>query len=174
MIADAFQELAARQRRRAGGLAPQARDDLRAMRSTSSGSKCGEVSARCSSSKASSLLSLSMRSDPRKYPARGEAEFDGAAVQALVEGLGIEVAGALVDQAGDHVADADLPTGSWVEPPPKAYSIAIRGTVASCTNQASMPPGETRRWIFAAHATAPMPATTARRRRPWSMRTRRQ
>ena len=44
----------------------------------------------------------------------------------------------------------DLPAGSWVAPPEKAYSIAIRGTVASCTNQASMPPGETSRWIFAA------------------------
>src|SRR6478672_5304227 len=44
----------------------------------------------------------------------------------------------------------DLPAGSWLAPPRKAYSIAITGTVASCTNQASMPPGETRRWIFAA------------------------
>ena len=43
-----------------------------------------------------------------------------------------------------------LSAGSCVAPPPKAYSIAISGTVASCTNQASMPPGETRRWIFAA------------------------
>ena len=67
-----------------------------------------------------------------------------------MEGLGIEIAGAFVDQAGDHVADAGL-----VRPDPgraaaKAYSIAISGTVASCTNQASMPPGETRCWIFAA------------------------
>src|SRR5947208_14370094 len=44
----------------------------------------------------------------------------------------------------------DLPAGSWLAPPPKAYSIAIRGTVASCTNQASMPPGDTSRWILAA------------------------
>ena len=43
-----------------------------------------------------------------------------------------------------------LSAGSCVAPPPKAYSIAISGTVASCTNQASIPPGETRRWIFAA------------------------
>jgi hypothetical protein len=28
--------------------------------------------------------------------------------------------------------------------------MAIRGTVASCTNQASMPPGETSRWILRA------------------------
>ena len=44
----------------------------------------------------------------------------------------------------------DLPAGSCAAPPLKAYSIAISGTVASCTNQASMPPGDTRRWIFAA------------------------
>ena len=43
-----------------------------------------------------------------------------------------------------------LPAGSCEAPPPKAYSIAISGTVASCTNQASMPPGETKCWIFAA------------------------
>src|SRR3984957_16854152 len=43
-----------------------------------------------------------------------------------------------------------LSPGSWVAPPPKAYSIAISGTVASCTNQASMPPGETRCWILVA------------------------
>ena len=43
-----------------------------------------------------------------------------------------------------------LSAGSWLAPPPNAYSIAISGTVASCTNQASMPPGETRRWILAA------------------------
>ncbi|MGY3355784.1 hypothetical protein ACVWZK_002447 [Bradyrhizobium sp. GM0.4] len=28
--------------------------------------------------------------------------------------------------------------------------MAISGTVASCTNQASMPPGEVKCWIFAA------------------------
>ena len=43
-----------------------------------------------------------------------------------------------------------LSAGSCVAPPPKAYSIAISGTVASCTNQASMPPGEIRCWILAA------------------------
>ena len=43
-----------------------------------------------------------------------------------------------------------LSAGSCAAPPPKAYSIAINGTVASCTNQASMPPGEIRCWIFAA------------------------
>ena len=43
-----------------------------------------------------------------------------------------------------------LSAGSCAAPPAKAYSIAIRGTVASCTNQASMPPGEIRCWIFAA------------------------
>ena len=41
-------------------------------------------------------------------PRRGEAEFDGAALETLVEGLGIEIAGPFVDQAGDHVADAGL------------------------------------------------------------------
>src|ERR1700691_4388850 len=43
-----------------------------------------------------------------------------------------------------------LSAGSCAAPPPKAYSIAISGTVASCTNQASMPPGETRCWILVA------------------------
>jgi hypothetical protein len=43
-----------------------------------------------------------------------------------------------------------LSAGSCAAPPLKAYSIAISGTVASCTNQASMPPGETRCWILVA------------------------
>ena len=68
-----------------------------------------------------------------------------------------------------------LPDGSWAAPPLKAYSIAIRGTVASCTNQASMPPGETSRWIFAAacdgvaasnNSTAPAIRMDARRCAP--------
>ena len=41
-------------------------------------------------------------------PGRREAELDGAALEALVEGLGIEIAGAFIEQAGDHVADAGL------------------------------------------------------------------
>src|ERR1700722_1367990 len=43
-----------------------------------------------------------------------------------------------------------LSAGSCAAPPLKAYSIAISGTVASCTNQASIPPGETRCWILVA------------------------
>ena len=66
-----------------------------------------------------------------------------------------------------------LSAGSCVAPPPKEYSIAINGTVASCTNHASMPPGETRRWIFVAAcdgnakniviATQALPISAARR-----------
>ena len=41
-------------------------------------------------------------------PRRGKAELDGAAVEPLVEGLGIQFLGSLVEQAGDHVADAGL------------------------------------------------------------------
>ena len=41
-------------------------------------------------------------------PGRGEAQFDGAAIEAFVKGLGIEIAGAFIEQAGDHVADAGL------------------------------------------------------------------
>ena len=39
---------------------------------------------------------------------RREAQLDGAAFEALVKGLGIEIAGAFVEQAGDQVADAGL------------------------------------------------------------------
>ncbi len=39
---------------------------------------------------------------------RREAELDGAALEPLVKGLGIEIAGALVEQAGDQIADAGL------------------------------------------------------------------
>ena len=67
-----------------------------------------------------------------------------------MEGLGIEIAGAFVEEIADQIGDAGLVLGILVEPPAKEYSMAISGTVASCTNQASMPPGETRCWIFAA------------------------
>ncbi len=54
-------------------------------------------------------------------------------------------------EVADQVGDARLVRGgSRAEPPAKEYSMAISGTVASCTNQASMPPGEVRCWIFAA------------------------
>ena len=70
------------------------------MRSTSALSKCGEVSARCSRSKASSLLSLQHAQRAAEIIAgRAEGELDGAAVEPLVERLGIEIAGAFVDQA---------------------------------------------------------------------------
>ena len=67
-----------------------------------------------------------------------------------MEGLGIQIARALVEQIADQIADAGFVGRVLAAPPPKAYSIAISGTVASCTNQASMPPGETRCWIFVA------------------------
>ena len=68
-----------------------------------------------------------------------------------MECLGIEIARALVEQVGDQVADAGL-VGRVLRARrrAKAYSIAISGTVASCTNQASMPPGEIRCWILVA------------------------
>ncbi len=37
-----------------------------------------------------------------------EAQLDGAAVKPFTEGLGVEIGGAFVEQAGDHVADARL------------------------------------------------------------------
>ena len=37
-----------------------------------------------------------------------EAQLDGAAVETFMEGLGIQIAGAFVEQVGDHVADAGL------------------------------------------------------------------
>src|ERR1700678_1911992 len=43
-----------------------------------------------------------------------------------------------------------LSAGSWAPPPSMANSMATSGTVASCTNQASIPPGEIRCWILAA------------------------
>ncbi len=50
------------------------------------------------------------------------------------------------------LATPGLSAGSCVEPPAKAYSMAMIGTVASCTSQASMPPGETTRWMLVACA----------------------
>src|SRR5258708_2546266 len=49
-------------------------------------------------------------------PRGAKAQFDGAAVEALVETLGIEIAGAFIEQIGDQIADAGL-VGGVLGPP---------------------------------------------------------
>src|SRR5260370_7594772 len=44
-------------------------------------------------------------------PRGAEAQFDGAAVETLVETLGIQIAGAFIEQIGDQIADAGLVGG---------------------------------------------------------------
>ena len=39
-------------------------------------------------------------------PRHAETQLDGAAVEALMKGLGIEVTRAFIDETGDHIADA--------------------------------------------------------------------
>jgi hypothetical protein len=63
-----------------------------------------------------------------------------------VEGIGIQIARAFIEQIGDQIADAGL-VGRVLG---RAAAKGISGTVESCTNQASIPPGEIRCWIFAA------------------------
>ena len=79
------------------------------MRSTSALSKCGDVSDIRSRSKASSLVVLEHAQRAAEIVARrAEAQFDGAAVEAFVEGAGIEVARTFVERVGDQIADAGL------------------------------------------------------------------
>ena len=121
------------------------------IRSTSTESKCGEVSAIRKRSKASSRVSLSMRSEPRKV-SRDDEKLSSMARRSsrswnVLESRSPEPSSR---RSATMLPTPGLPAGSCEAPPPKAYSIAISGTVASCTNQASMPPGEIRCWIFAA------------------------
>lgn len=104
-----FEEFAAGQRRRIGGLAPQAREDLRA-----NSLDIGALEARrCQRhpQQVEGFVPVIPEHAQRAaeiIPRRREAQLDGAAVEALVEGLGIKVAGAFIEQIRNHVADAGL------------------------------------------------------------------
>jgi len=77
-----------------------------------------------------------MRKEPRKLSRVEEKlQFDGAALDALVVGLGIEIAGTFVEQnrrpcCRRRACRADPGSRAANE-----YSIASAGTVASCTTR---------------------------------------
>ena len=79
-----------------------------------------------------------------------EAQLDGVVFQPLVEGLAVEIAGALVEQSAVRLAVPDLSAASWLAPPWKAKLSATSGTACSRTSQASMPAGLTTRSIVIA------------------------
>ena len=85
--------------------------------------------------------------------AGAEAELDRLALEPLLEGLGVEGAGALVEQAGRHVGDAGLARRVLVGAAEEG-EIRRRSAAAaeSRTSQASMPPGLTTRSIVIACA----------------------
>ena len=88
--------------------------------------------------------------------AGAEAELDRLALEPVVEGRGIERAGAFVEQAGRHVGDAGLVGGVLVGA--AADGELDRDQLAPpsrCTSQASMPPGLiTRSMVMASAAGA--------------------
>ncbi len=107
-----FQELAAGKRGRAGGVAPQAGHDL--------GANALDIGAvemrRCQRhpQQVEGFVLVVLEHAQRAaeiIPRRTEAQLDGAAIETLVKGLGIEIARAFVEQIGDHVADAGLVGG---------------------------------------------------------------
>ena len=81
-----------------------------------------------------------------------EAELDGAAVKPLVKGLGVEIGSTFSSsRPGNQIAGAGLVGGVLGSSRRgRAYSIAIRGTVASCTSQLQCRRERYKRWIFAA------------------------
>ena len=75
-----------------------------------------------------------------------EAQADRVVGEPALEGLGVEIAGALVEQAGDQIGAAGGVVGIAVAPPSKAKSTAISGRLCSSTSQASTPAGERTFW----------------------------
>ena len=145
--------------------APQHRHDLRAVELD-----VGRIEARRGERQpqiveASSRFSVSVRSEPRIWsrPARKLSSI-GLALEPLVEGLGIEIAGAFVEQRRHQIGDAGL---AGADPGRrrrrKRNSMAISGTAGSRTSQASMPPGLTTRSIVVAAPAAPRQAPAQRR-----------
>ena len=108
MIAEGqFQKFAARQRSRVGGVAAQSGEHLRANALDVGGVEMRRGQRHLQEVESLVLVVLEHAERATEIIAgRGEAQFDGAALEALVKGLGIEIAGALVEQAGDQVADA--------------------------------------------------------------------
>ena len=92
-------------------------------------------------------------------------ELDRLAIEPVVEGFGIELARAFVEQRSDHIGDAGLAGRILVGAARNAKSTAISGTAGSCTSQASMPPGLTTRSILVACAGARRARPARRQRR---------
>ena len=104
-----FQQFAAGQRIRIGGFAPQARHDLRA-----NAFDIAALEARRGQRHPEqvegfvSVIPEHAQRTAEIVPRRTEAQFDGAALETLVERLGIQIARTFIEQIGDHVADAGL------------------------------------------------------------------
>ena len=104
-----FQEFAAGERARVGGVAAQAGDDLGANAFDVDAVEMRRGQRHPQQVEGFVLVVLEHAQRAAEIiPRRAEAQFDGAPVEVLVEGLGIEIARALVEQIGDHVADAGL------------------------------------------------------------------
>ena len=69
-----------------------------------------------------------------------EGQLHREVVLAGLEGIGVEIAGAFVEHAGEEMASPGLSDGSAAEPPSKEKLMAISGIACSSTSQAVMPP----------------------------------
>ncbi len=113
MIAEGdFEELAARQRGRVRGFAAQARDDLGADALNIGGVEMRR-GQRAPQEVEGLVLVVAQHAQAAAEGVAGgaEGELDGAAVEPFVEGLGIEIAGAFVEEVADQVGDARLVLG---------------------------------------------------------------
>ena len=121
------------------------------MRSTAAGSKRGSLSASRSSSKASSWFSFSVRSVPRTC-SRLARICSSIALRSMRAWKAVPSRSPAPSSSVETVISARPPlsSGSCTAPPRNANSIETSGTVASRTNQNSMPAGLTTRSILVA------------------------
>ena len=104
-----FQELAAGQRRRVGGVALQVGNHLgaNALDIGAVEMRRGQRHPQQVEGLVAGVLEHAQRA-AEIIPRRTEAQLDGAAFEPFVEGLGIQFARALIEQIGDQTADAGL------------------------------------------------------------------
>ena len=110
MVAEGdFQEFASGKRVRAGGVAAQAGKHLGANPFDVGGIEMRRCQRHPQQVERFVAVVLEHAQRPAERVARrGKGKFDGAALEPFVEGLGIQIARALIEQIGDQVADAGL------------------------------------------------------------------
>ncbi len=137
---------------RIGGLAPQAGQDLVAHAADRVGVEARLVERKPQQIEAL-LLAVAQQPDRAEEIVVGdrEAQLGGVVLEPLMERLGVEFAGAVVEQRRRPCSRRPAcRSGPGWRRRRRRSSAPPAAATARCTSQASMPPGDTTRWIVVA------------------------